>query len=217
MLISFLGDSITQGAAASSSEKRYVDRVGAILGCEVKNYGLGGTRIAKQKKVHYSTDFDENFLIRAERMDPNSDFAFCFGGTNDFGHGDAPLGEDDSTSDWDFCGAVNNLFRYLEKKFGKEKVTVILPLHRRDEFSPHGEFGIVKQGINPLLEVYSSVLRRKAIEHGFDILDLGDKITHKDAEEGLLINPEDGLHPTDAGHEIIAQAIVEHIKKKRNK
>ena len=67
-------------------------------------------------------------------------------------------------------------------------------------------------------ENIESIIRAvMALEHGFDILDLGDKITHKDAEEGLLINPEDGLHPTDAGHEIIAQAIVEHIKKKRNK
>ena len=44
----FLGDSITEGAGASSYEKSYVPVFAEISGAEVKNYGLSGTRIARQ-------------------------------------------------------------------------------------------------------------------------------------------------------------------------
>ena len=46
--IFFLGDSITAGAGASKIENNYVNKVGEKLGVESLNFGVGGTRIAKQ-------------------------------------------------------------------------------------------------------------------------------------------------------------------------
>ena len=50
MKLAFLGDSITEGVGASSLETNYVSQVGKMLGCEVLNYGIGGTRIARKKE-----------------------------------------------------------------------------------------------------------------------------------------------------------------------
>ena len=51
MKLLFLGDSITQGVGASTQDKRYTDLVAAKLGCKVINYGISGTRIARQKET----------------------------------------------------------------------------------------------------------------------------------------------------------------------
>ena len=49
-------------------------------------------------------------------MPKDADLVFCFGGTNDFGHGSAPLGKDGSKDVYTFKGAVNVLFKNLIKK-----------------------------------------------------------------------------------------------------
>lgn len=62
--INFLGDSITEGVAASSPEKCYVELVADLLNCEVRNYGISGTRFAKQQKPSSNPLFDEYFASR---------------------------------------------------------------------------------------------------------------------------------------------------------
>lgn len=92
MIISFLGDSITQGVGASDLNKCYVSLVGKMLGCTVHNCGIGGTRIARRREYNYhSTDLD--FNARVPFLDKKADYIVVFGGTNDHGHGDASLGD----------------------------------------------------------------------------------------------------------------------------
>ena len=90
--ILFLGDSITQGVGASSPETAYVSVFGALSGASVMNFGVSGTRIAEQKTPSNEPSFDETFERRAERMPSDADVVVVFGGTNDFGHGDARFG-----------------------------------------------------------------------------------------------------------------------------
>ena len=113
MKIYFLGDSITQGAGASCEQTKYVNVVGQILGCEVRNYGEGGTRIAKQTVPSQESIYDRDFLTRADGMEDDADLVFVFGGTNVYGHGDAELGSLESTDEYTFCGAVNSLIKKL--------------------------------------------------------------------------------------------------------
>lgn len=88
MKIAFLGDSITYGGCATKPEYIYTYRVGKALGCDVDAYGVIGTRLARQTVPSATPSFDEDFLTRAEKMG-DADFVFVFGGTNDYGHGDA--------------------------------------------------------------------------------------------------------------------------------
>lgn len=55
----FLGDSITEGVGASCAETRYVDVFASITGTNAVNYGIGGTRFAKQVKP-FNEWFDKN-------------------------------------------------------------------------------------------------------------------------------------------------------------
>ena len=90
--INFLGDSITEGVGASSPDKVYhqvMKREYRLA--EARNYGVSGTRIARQS-VPLEEAWERDFCLRAAEMDRDADAVVVFGGTNDFGHGDAPIG-----------------------------------------------------------------------------------------------------------------------------
>ena len=212
MKINFLGDSITQGAGASCLETKYVSMVGQILGCEARNYGEGGTRIAKQTVPSELDIYDRDFLMRVEGMSEDADLVFVFGGTNDYGHGDAPLGEIDSMDEYTFCGAVNSLIEKLSARYGKEKLHFILPLHRYNEDNVYGEGNKTKAGAP--LSVYVSLLKEILQKHGIPSLDFGKEFpipATNDGSDGLTV---DGLHPNDKGHRILAEKICEYIRAK---
>ena len=91
MKINFLGDSITEGALAGHIEKRYATLVANALGAEECNFGVSGTRIAKQVRRTVNPD-DDVYMCRAVKMPQDANFTFVFGGTND-SWSNAPLGE----------------------------------------------------------------------------------------------------------------------------
>ena len=213
MKILFLGDSITEGAGASSPENMYVSLVGKALNAEVVNFGVSGTRIARQKELWANNIyFNYDFNMRFEVMPKEADLVICFGGTNDFGHGTAPLGEDGDTDVYTFKGAVNTLFQNLVKKYGKEKVLVILPLPRYDEESDKGEFFVAKQPGSVTLKTYVEIMKKLAEKHGLRYADFRKEfgVPKTNAHEGLF---HDGLHPSDEGHALLAKLIVKEIQK----
>lgn len=206
--LAFLGDSITYGGCATKPELRYTSRVGEMLHCKPSVYGVIGTRLAKQRVPSATPSFDEDFLTRAETMD-DADFVFVFGGTNDYGHGDADLGTTESRDSYTFCGAVHNLAEYLIGRYGKENLCFILPLWRYDEDNPHGEDG-TQAKTRPSLKEY--------VRAEIAVLDaLG--VRYLNLREVFPVPPTkapseyyvDGLHPTDKGHELLAKCIVRYL------
>ena len=203
--INFLGDSITEGAAASSEANTFVALVGKSLKCEVNNYGISGSRIARQNKPSAESRYDMYFASRVSSM-KSADFVFVFGGTNDYGHGDAPMGKmGDKTPDT-FYGAMNNLVDELLKFYKKDQIVFMLPLYRMDEYNPYGE-GVVKikrESLPKYREAMTEVLK----ERNIGIFDIKDEIGKP--ENNPLI--ADGLHPNDLGHKKIADLVVNYIK-----
>ena len=212
MIINFLGDSITNGAGASVPEKNYVSLVGQMLPCEARNYGIGGTRIARQNVLSAEHLYDLDFLMRSEVMG-EADFVFVFGGTNDYGHGVAPLGELDSEDIYTFCGAVNVLLNRLSARYGKDKICVILPIHRYDEENPYGEGN--KPVAGPVLQEYVSRINTLALRHGIEVLSLEKDFPIPTTNKGDELTA-DGLHPNDKGHALIAKRVCEYLRKKFN-
>lgn len=206
MIINFLGDSITEGSGATCRENCFVSMVGKILNCKVNNYGIGGTRIARQKELSEYHICDMDFNLRADFLDKNADYVFVFGGTNDYGHGKAEFGKIGDKTVYTFCGAVYVLVKKLIKKFGKKKVVFILPLKRYKEEVPNVITGkSLVDYVNAIKEIVSKA--------GIKILDLYDN--------GLSIDKindyfSDGLHPNDTGHKIIAEKICEYIEHLNN-
>ena len=203
--INFLGDSITEGWGASSREKCYVSLVGKNLNAEVRNYGIAGTRIAKQIQPSEITLFDKYFIPRVKKMKTDADIVFVFGGTNDFGHGDAPLGNIKDYRDDTFYGALNVLIDELYKIYDKERVVFILPIHREMENNPYGNGS--KKVPGATLIVYSNIIKEVCKLHNTKILD----ITEKFGPAGTDLY-DDPTHPNDKGHEKLAKLITDYIK-----
>ena len=204
--INFLGDSITAGCYSSSYDLCYVSLVGKMLNAEVRNYGISGTRIAKQKVPSLNPNYDLYFASRVKDMNHDADLLFVFGGTNDFGHGDAPIGKmGDNTPDT-FIGGLNILIEEILKYYKKEQVTFILPLHRMGEKNPYGN-GEKEEKSLPL-DGYVSLMKEILEKNEIRILDIREEMGPG------ICNPllYDGLHPNDKGHKRLAELIVEYIK-----
>lgn len=210
LTINFLGDSITEGAWATEPKYNYVSRVGEKLGCKTNNYGISGTRIAMQAIPSANPVFDKDFLTRAKEMD-GADLVFVFGGTNDYGHGDSEIGELTSSDSHTFCGAVRNLANYLCNRYGKRNVCFILPLHRYDEDNPRGEFGSQTK-LRPSLKEYVKAEIAVLEDIGVHYLDFRKTFPLPTANTPTEYF-QDGLHPTNKGHELLAALITDYVRK----
>lgn len=206
MKIAFLGDSITEGCGATTVDNFYVNQVGLILDAEVLNYGVGGTRLAKQKEKSEVAQWDYDFISRAETMDKDVDLVIVFGGTNDYGHGVAKLGNINDDNPYTFFGGVKTLVEYLIQKYGKDKIGIVLPVKRFAGELPNSSNGVG-------LSTYVSIISYVCNSYGLKVLDLYNKCFSEPKscnEEEFTV---DGVHPTDKGHRLIAEMISEFIKR----
>lgn len=155
--------------------------------------------------------FDKDFLTRAKEMS-DADIVFVFGGTNDYGHGDSEIGDLTSLDSHTFCGAVRNLATYLCERYGKRNVCFILPLHRYDEDNPRGEFG-AQTKLRPSLKEYVKAEIAVLDDMGMRYLDFRDSFPTP-AVNTPTEYFQDGLHPTNKGHELIADMISDYVRQK---
>ncbi len=210
--INFLGDSITEGAGASCVENRYVSRIALDYGAICRNYGIGGTRIARQTSLSECASGDRDFGSRVDEMDADADVIVIFGGTNDYGHGDAPIGNFCDTTPDTFYGALHALYTSVINKYPDSLVVVLTPLHRVGENNPNGENGRKSAPAAPL-KTYCDAIKLVAEYYSIPVLDL---YAASGIQPNLQILREkftvDGLHPNDAGHKKIAKMIAEFIK-----
>ena len=214
MKILFLGDSITFGVGASAKETKYIHVVERLLNCEVLNYGVSGTRIGRQTFVHRRTIWNYDFRLRVQIMDPEADLVFVFGGTNDYGHGNLPLGDAVCRVPGTFCHELQLLIEDLMKKYGKEKLRFILPTRR------FGEEGVCCKGADgakqgePLC-AYVAAMKTVLNEYGIRYLDLYENGFPKPLVNTGDAYTADGVHPNDNGHAFIARKIVEFLKEEQ--
>ena len=208
--INFLGDSITQGVGASSPDFVYhaVLKREAELS-EARNYGISATRIAVQQKTEYRewNEFvDTNsFCERFNQMDDDADAVVVFGGTNDYGHGSAPIGGFSDRTPDTFYGAYHCLLSGLVKKYLGKPIVIMTPLHRSDEMLPTHS-SVIGPYYN--LKEYVDVIREVAEYYSLPVLDLyatsGLQPEIPEVKEKYM---PDGLHPSDEGNKVIAQKL----------
>lgn len=205
--IAFLGDSITEGYGATD-RYGYVDYFREYSGANCVNCGIAGTRIAKQKSITWDhPTFDEDFCKRAREMKGEFDFIIVFGGTNDYGHGDADFGTFGNRTSDTFYGALHTLYRTLIEKYPTTEIVVITPIHRADE-------DVVKNAVTGLyLKSYIDAIREVAEYYSLPVLDL---YKYSGIQPNIPVVREtfvkDGLHPTDLGHQRIARKIIKYLE-----
>lgn len=206
--INFLGDSITEGRGTSEHSACFTEVM--LRDCQLavsRNYGIGGTRIARQQSPSEAPSIDQDFCLRCEEIDADADAVVVFGGTNDYGHGDAPFGTSaDNTTD-SFCGACNVLFSRLKARFPEAKILIITPLHRLNDTSTQGDGR--PQAPRPALQEYVEAIKEATNRHGLGLLNFFDDHTLDANDPSIQATyVPDGLHPNDAGHQILAQRIA---------
>ena len=206
----FLGDSITEGVGASSQDKRYTDLVGKRLGCETVNYGISGTRIARQMITSERAAWDVDFRLRVPLMTKDCDKVFVFGGTNDFGHGACHLGSPECENEKTFATQLKLLIRDLTEKYGREKLCFIIPLRRFSE-DPIACKGDNRDELGAPFSEYVDVMRAIISAHGIDYIDLYENGFPKPTVNTGDEYTTDGLHPNDRGYELIADRICEYL------
>lgn len=214
--INFLGDSITEGVGASSKDNVYHAVLKKEAGLAMaRNYGISGTRFALQNgTVNRPKDnyVDVNsFCERFEKMDDDADVIVVFGGTNDYGHGDAPVGTFDDRTPDTFYGACHYLFSGLVRKYLGKPIVIMTPLHRINELNipdikMPGDYGNLK--------VYVNIIREVAEFYSLPVLDLfatsGLQPDIKEIQENYI---PDGLHPNDNGNAVIAHKLKKFLEK----
>lgn len=200
----FLGDSITQGSGTTGSDKTFHALIAKKYGMKAaRNYGIGGTRIAKQTVPSENPVHDKYYGGRFQEMDDDAQLIVVFGGTNDYGHGDALIGEFDDRTPDTFYGACHYLMGGLINKYPDAKIVVMTPLHRTGERVSNGR---------ATLEEYVNVIKEVAAYYSLPVLDLWS-VSGIQPEVEIIKTKycPDGLHPNDAGHEKLAEVIGNYL------
>lgn len=209
--IAFLGDSITEGFGTSDERHTYWRIVEQKTGAVCFGYGISGTRIAPNRIPSAEPTHDRHFASRVADMIPDADIVVVFGGTNDYGHGDAALGNMNDRDENSFYGAFHVLCQALIRRYPEALIVVMTPLHRLGDTDRTYNDGGVR--LQTDLEGYVNAIQAVAGFYGFPVLDLF-------RTSGLQPNvpvlqkrfTPDGLHPNDAGHQKIADRLIPFLR-----
>lgn len=199
MKLIVFGDSIAAGTYTGKNDwcplskaKTFGQIVSEELGfSEFKNYAVNG--ITYSEKLGNNAEYS---VINQEKRAEDCDMLLISAGTNDCGLNVAPGTENDCT-DISFSGAVEIVFKAISEKRKNTRVVILTPIIRYD--------GEVNK-INVSLDDYRAILTKKAAKYGFTVIDGKSIKLQKE-----LFN--DGLHPDDEGHRLIAEYIIKQLKK----
>ena len=199
--ITFLGDSITQGSGTTAEDKIFHQIIKRDYNlAEAYKCGIGGTRIAKQTSSSFHIH-DLYFSLRVDILPLETDVVVIFGGTNDFGHGDAKMGTIDSTDIYTFYGALNDLISKIKDKNKNAKIVFLTPLRRVSENMPNINGLILADYVNAIINV--------ANKYNLPCIDLFNSNIFDPFDTEVV---PDGLHPNTEGYKVIAEKISAFIK-----
>ena len=183
--VACIGNSITAGAMLSDSESEaYPAVLARLLGgeYEVENFGVSGATLLRQGDKPY---WDEPALREASEFNPQ--IAIIELGTND-----------SKAANWDvhahaFAGDAAALIAYFAALPSRPAIWVCLPP------PAYSGVGGIRESV---LGQIRNALRRVAAREGARVVDVHAALAGKPE---LLT---DGVHPTSAGAELLAQTIA---------
>ena len=211
LTVAFLGDSLTQGIGASSPERSYP----AVFSRNAKlkeglNFGLGGTRIAKQKKSFRDiSEWDRDFISRVDEIPADIDCIVIMGGTNDYMHGDAELGCSSDRDEYTFYGALHSLLSKVCKRFPSAKKVFMTPPHFVEDVSP--EHTHINKG--HYFSEYLYAMKEVCGFYNIRVLDL-HSLSGLDSknEENKKEFYSDNVHLNDNGYKRIAERLEDYLR-----
>lgn len=208
----FLGDSITEGYGTSDISKVYWNVVAQKTGAICFGYGICGTRIAPQRVPSIEHPWEDiYFALRVDEMEPDADIVVVFGGTNDFGHGDAAFGKMTDRTNDTFFGACHLLMQKIMERYPDAKIVVMTPMHRVDEDETcYNDFGVRREGG---LVRYVDAIKEVAGFYGAVVVDMFRTCPIQPTYDFHRQRfAPDGVHPNDIGHQLVAQTLLSTLE-----
>ena len=200
----FEGDSITDyDYLEGYNNKSWANYLTTILGMNlVSNGAVGGSLLTHSNEA---VGFSVQQRIANTNYDSNAKLFLIHAGTNDWGQAKT-LGNIDSTDISTICGALNNIIDKIQTNCPKATIVIISPIHRQ---SDSGGFYNNSAGYSlyDIAVAYQKVCSRWGAKF-INGLELGLNSLN---ENNLATNFIDGLHPTPAGHKIMAVEIARKI------
>jgi len=120
-----LGDSLLYGFGVRP-EEAWIALLGKNCGLRVINRGASGTTIARSARPNAMCERIEAVLRETGRCD----YFLLQGGANDMKH-NVPLGETESVSECDFCGAINVILKKARAAWPGCKILLMTNYDRR--------------------------------------------------------------------------------------
>ena len=215
----FFGDSLT----AYDVGRNYTDIAGAFLpdNWTYMNAGIGGDdlpRLAKRlqgKPLTYRLEHFEHI------WDKTPDEIFLLYGANDT---KAPWRSDyqkPSTSPEEEKALWEEIWEVFQKKAPKAKVTIISATPGFHPYQLERTGRLKVQGINHMLfgipehvKRFNRVSKKFAEAKNWNYLDF-HKVCMNSADLKSLFIPDDGVHMSLSGHQLLASSLLKHISKKQ--
>lgn len=207
--INVLGDSISYGINTSKS---YVGDLETVTGAEtVRNYGLASASIAQRTGKSWDWDTVDPLIVHYQEMDKDADVIFLFGGVNDWVAG-RPLGKFGDTDITTFYGALDTLLANLRSQYGGATILEATPL--QTDWTTRPAAGGTSDGKNSqglMLADYVDAIKQVAAKYSVPVLDLYHGMFYPFNSDFKSKYMTDSLHPTRAGHLLLADKIGNFI------
>ena len=207
----FVGDSITAGSGTSRIYYQYL-RESLEFG-SVTPMGVAGSCISAASDYGHS---NQPLIDRYQNI-PSGDLIVIFMGTNDYGH-ETPLGSVTDTQDGTFYGALNTIVPDLVASHADSKIVFVTPL-RRYGFGTSKILGTaltddsIPNGVGSTLADYVQAIKTVCANYDVPVIDLYTECALDPSDPAVRTTyMPDGLHPKDAGHELVADILESHIR-----
>ena len=199
--LAVFGDSITEGAGASSAEHSWAAQLALELGARLINRGIGGT-VMQSTPIHDGRGGSGVSRFRQDLL--GEDRADCIAilyGYNDARYTADPANFNVSAFDRDYRAVLEGL---LDAGFGRDQLCLGSPPYppdaARDRVGP-GFTGQSRHGF----ERYVDAVRRLATDYGLFYAEVYESMARE--TDGALAS-NDLVHPNDDGHRLIAAAFA---------
>lgn len=203
--IACLGDSITAAANLEGQENyaacSYPSVLRELLGAEeVYNFGIGGSAIGRY--------WSDPFVERYQEIPQDTDIIIVMGGTNDgFCLSENEFGSYAERKPWTFCGDLDELMRGLRENYPNADIFFVTPLPNilQDYLMRERSYLLPQKNL-------ADVILTLAAVYDFQVIDLYNSniLDSHDADIVAHYMP-DGVHPNEAGYQILAQHIAAEL------
>lgn len=203
--IACLGDSITAAVNLEGQENypdcSYPSVLRELLGAkEVCNLGIGGSTIGRY--------WSDPFVERYQEIPQDTDIIIVMGGTNDgFCLSEKEFGSFSERRPWTFCGDLDELMWGLRESYPNAEIYFVTPLPNilQDYLMRERSYLLPQKNL-------ADVILTLAAVYDFRVIDLYNSniLDSHDADIVADYIP-DGVHPNEAGYQILAQHIAAEL------